>query len=149
VMREYWGNADATADTLLPGHWLKTGDFGRLEGGALFLASRRRDLILRGGENIYPFEIENRIDELADVTEVAVIGLDHPILGQEVKAIVVVAEGSTLTEDRVVEWCAAALASYKVPSQVEVRAAPLPRNASGKVMKHMLAEEGENIFEGE
>lgn len=149
VMREYWRNPEATADALLPGHWLKTGDFGRLEAGALFLASRKRDLILRGGENIYPFEIENRIDELPDVTEVAVIGVDHPMLGQEVKAIVVVAEGSTLTPEGVVEWCSAALASYKVPAHVEVRAAPLPRNASGKVMKHMLVDDADDIFEGE
>ena len=149
VMREYWGNPEATAETLLPGQWLKTGDFGRIEVGALFLASRRRDLILRGGENVYPFEIENRIDELPDVTEVAVVGVDHPMLGQEVKAIVVVVEGSSLTPEGVVEWCRAALASYKVPAHVEVRTAPLPRNASGKVMKHLLDEGGENIFEGE
>ena len=128
------------------GHWFRTGDFGRMEGGLLFIASRRRDLILRGGENIYPFEIENRIEEHPDVTEVAVFGVDHPMLGQEVKATVVVRDGATVTADELRQHCAATLSSYKVPAQVELRTEPLPRNASGKIMKHVLAGEAENTF---
>jgi acyl-CoA synthetase (AMP-forming)/AMP-acid ligase II len=141
VMLGYWRNDAANAETLLPGLWVRTGDFGRFEGGLLFLASRRRDLILRGGENIYPFEIENRLEEHPDVVEVAVLGVDHATLGQEVKAVVVVREGSALDADAVRAWCAAALASYKVPAHVELRTAPLPRNATGKVMKHALGAE--------
>jgi acyl-CoA synthetase (AMP-forming)/AMP-acid ligase II len=146
VMKEYWRHPEATAETLLPGRWVKTGDFGRLEHGVLFIASRKRDLILRGGENVYPFEIENRIEEHADVDECAVIGVDHPTLGQDIKAIVVVHPGSALTPEAVRAWCASTLASYKVPAQVDIRTAPLPRNPTGKVMKHVLADESASIF---
>ncbi len=146
VMLGYWRNEEANAETLLPGLWVRTGDFGRLQDGLLYLASRKRDLILRGGENIYPFEIENRIDQHPDVVEVSVIGAEHPTLGQEVKAVVVVREGSAVDADAVRVWCAEALASYKVPAHVELRTTPLPRNATGKVMKHVLADEAANIF---
>ncbi len=146
VMLGYWRNEEANSETLQPGLWVRTGDFGRYEDGLLYLAARKRDLILRGGENIYPFEIENRLEQHPDVAEVTVIGVDHPILGQEVKAIIVLREGATLDADEVRAWCAESLASYKVPSHVEVRTAPLPRNATGKVMKHVLADETTSIF---
>ena len=140
VMMEYWRNPEANAEVFMEGRWLKTGDFGRMDGGALFLASRRRDLILRGGENVYPFEIENRLDEHPEIEEAAVIGIDHDSLGQEIGAIVVVREPSTLTVDDVQRWCAETLASYKVPAHVDIRTTPLPRNPTGKVMKHLLAD---------
>jgi acyl-CoA synthetase (AMP-forming)/AMP-acid ligase II len=146
VMKEYWRHPEANAETFLPGRWLKTGDFGRVEGGALFLASRKRDLIIRGGENIYPFEIENRLEEHPEVEETAVFGVDHALLGQEVKAVVVVTDGATLTADDVQRWCAETLSSYKVPAHVELRTAALPRNATGKIMKHVLAGHAENTF---
>jgi acyl-CoA synthetase (AMP-forming)/AMP-acid ligase II len=146
VMLGYWRNDAANADTVLPQLWVRTGDFGRLEDGLLFIASRRRDLIIRGGENIYPFEIENRLEEHDDVVEAAVFGVDHEVLGQEVTAVVVVRAGSALDAGGVRTWCAEALASYKVPAHVEVRTEPLPRNATGKVMKHVLAGEAANTF---
>jgi long-chain acyl-CoA synthetase len=146
VMLGYYNNDKANADVFHPGRWVRTGDFGRLEQGALFIASRMRDMIIRGGENIYPFEIENRLDEHPDVLEAAVIGVDHPMLGQEVKAIVVVKLDSDLTDDGLRAWCAEALASYKIPAHVEIRTEPLPRNASGKILKHVLAGQGENTF---
>jgi acyl-CoA synthetase (AMP-forming)/AMP-acid ligase II len=146
VMLGYWRNEEANAETLLAGLWVRTGDFGRLEGGLLYLASRKRDLILRGGENVYPFEIENRIDQHPDVVEVSVIGVEHPTLGQEVKAVVVVREGSTLDADSLRVWCGEALAGYKVPAHVELRTTPLPRNATGKVMKHVLTDAAANVF---
>jgi long-chain acyl-CoA synthetase len=149
VMLGYWNHDSANAETLLPGRWLKTGDYGRLEGGLLFLASRRRDLIIRGGENIYPFEIENRIEEHPDVAEVAVLGVDHDVLGQEVKAIVVARPGAQVSADDVRSFCAEALASYKIPAIVEVRAEPLPRNPTGKVMKHVLAGASDDSFVAE
>ena len=96
VMPGYWSRPDATAETIGPGHWLRTGDIGRMVDGRLYLSSRRRDLIIRGGENIYPVEIENRLEEHPGVAEVAVIGVDHEELGQEVKAVVVPAPESTL-----------------------------------------------------
>ena len=146
VMKEYWNHSDANAEAFLPHRWLKTGDFGRLEAGALFLASRRRDLIIRGGENVYPFEIENRIEEHPDVIETAVIGVDHPVLGQEIKAVVVPRPGAVLSEAAIGGWCAETLSSYKVPAYVELRTEALPRNASGKIMKHLLTGETENMF---
>jgi long-chain acyl-CoA synthetase len=146
VMKEYWRHPEANAEVFLPGRWVKTGDFGRLEDGALFIASRKRDLIIRGGENIYPFEVENRLEEHPEISETAVFGVDHPILGQEVKAVVVVDPASSLTTSLVQQWCAETLSSYKVPAHVEIRHEPLPRNATGKIMKHVLAGEAENTF---
>ena len=99
-MLGYWHNDDADAETILPGRWIRTGDFGRLEDGVLYIASRLRDLIIRGGENIYPFEIEYRLDEHPDVIEAAVFGVDHAVYGQEVKAVVVVSAGATLDRRR-------------------------------------------------
>ena len=146
VMLGYWRNEEANSETLLPGLWVRTGDFGRLEDGLLYLASRKRDLILRGGENIYPFEIENRIELLSDVVECAVIGVEHLTLGQEVKAVIVVRDGSGLDAGQVRDWCAEALASYKVPAHVELRTSPFPRNASGKIMKHLLLDDADSGF---
>ena len=146
VMLGYYNNDKANADVFHPNRWVRTGDFGRIEDGAVFLASRMRDMIIRGGENIYPFEIENRLDEHPDVLEAAVIGVDHAMLGQEVKAILVVKPGSDLTSDGVRAWCAETLAAYKIPAHVEIRTEPLPRNASGKILKHVLAGHGENTF---
>ena len=93
VMKEYWRNPEATAQTILPGRWLRTGDIGWLKDGRLTVESRKRDLILRGGENVYPAEIELCLEAHPDVREAAVVGVDHPELGQEVKAIVVPAPG--------------------------------------------------------
>ncbi len=145
-MLGYWRNDAANAETILPGRWVRTGDYGRLEDGLLFLASRRRDLILRGGENVYPFEIENRLDEHPDVLEASVFGIEHPVLGQEVKAVVVVRDDSAVDAQQLRDFCAETLAGYKVPAQVEIRTNPLPRNATGKVMKHVLTDEAANIF---
>jgi long-chain acyl-CoA synthetase len=142
----YWNNPDATAEAFFPGGWLKTGDFGFLRDDILYLATRKRDMIIRGGENIYPIEIENRLDEHPDIAEVAVVGVDHRTLGQEVKAIVVARPGATLDVDDVRSFVGETLAYYKVPTHVEVRDEPLPRNATGKIMKHVLLGEAENTF---
>jgi long-chain acyl-CoA synthetase len=141
VMRGYWRNPAATAAVLAPDGWLRTGDLGRIEGGRLYLASRRHDLILRGGENVYPVEIEQRLEQHADVAEAAVLGVAHPELGQEVKAVVVPRPGAQLEPAALARWVGDALAYFKVPAHWEVRAAPLPRNATGKVLKHVLAGE--------
>ena len=138
-MLGYWDNPEADADTILEGRWVRTGDFGRLEDGVLHIASRVRDLIIRGGENIYPFEIENRLEEHEDVIEAAVYGIDDPTYGQEVKAVVVVRNGASCDGAELQAFSAAELASYKVPAVVELRTDPFPRTASGKVMKHVLA----------
>jgi long-chain acyl-CoA synthetase len=138
VMPGYWRRPEATAEVIGAGHWLRTGDIGRMEGGRLSLASRRRDLIIRGGENIYPVEIENRLEEHPGVAEVAVIPVEHEELGQEVRAVVVPVEGVELTPNELAAWCGDGLAYFKVPAHWDIRTEPLPRNASGKVVKQVL-----------
>jgi acyl-CoA synthetase (AMP-forming)/AMP-acid ligase II len=147
VMLGYWRNEDATRETFFEDGWLRTGDIGQFRDGLLFLASRKRDMIIRGGENIYPLEIENRIDEHPDVLEAAVVGVDHRELGQEVKAFVVPRPGRTIEEQAIRDFVAETLAYYKVPTHVEIRSEPLPRNATGKVLKPVLMGEAENTFE--
>jgi len=149
VMLGYWGNPEATKEAFFEGGWLRTGDIGQMRDGLLFLASRKRDMIIRGGENIYPLEIENRIDDHPDVEEVAVVGVDHRELGQEVKAIVVPKSGKHLDPKRLQEFVAEKLAYFKVPTYVEIREEPLPRNATGKVLKAVLLGEAENTFQEE
>ncbi len=132
----YWDNDAATRAALDSERWYHTGDYGHVRGGLLYLEGRRRDLIIRGGENIYPAEIENRLLEHPAITEAAVIGVDHPTLGQEVKAVLVIRPPG-LSDDDVRHWVGGTLASFKVPTQVEFRSS-LPYNPVGKVMKHLL-----------
>jgi acyl-CoA synthetase (AMP-forming)/AMP-acid ligase II len=94
VMLEYWQNPEATAAVIGPGRWLRTGDVGHLEDGRLYLCSRKRDLILRGGENVYPQEIEQRLEAHPQVAECAVVGVPDDELGQRVAAFVRVTEGA-------------------------------------------------------
>ncbi|MBT8453360.1 MAG: acyl--CoA ligase [Deltaproteobacteria bacterium] len=138
VMREYWEDPEATRHAIGAGRWLRTGDIGRLQDGKLYIASRKRDLILRGGENVYPFEIEQRLEAHPAIAEAAVIGVDHEELGQVAKAIVVWETNQRLGIEEMQRWVAEVLAYYKVPSEWEVRSAPLPRNATGKVLKDAL-----------
>jgi acyl-CoA synthetase (AMP-forming)/AMP-acid ligase II len=146
LMLEYFRDPEATARALRPGRWLATGDIGRLQGGYLFINSRARDMILRAAENIYPVEIEHRLEAHPDVAEAAVLGVDHPELGQEVKAIVVPRDGAELDPAELARFCGETLAPYKVPAHWEVRREPLPRNPAGKVLKNVLAGESENRF---
>lgn len=146
LMNEYFRHPQANAEAFFPGRWFNTGDFGRMEDGVVYIATRKRDLIIRGGENIYPFEVENCIEELPGVVETAVIGVDHEMLGQEVKAIVVIAPDTNLTDLDVHDHCRDKLSGYKVPAYIELRTERLPRNPSGKILKHVLAEGGEAGF---
>ena len=144
----YWENPAATADVLDADRWYRTGDYGAVRDGRLYLEGRRSDLINRGGENIYPVEIENRLLEHPDIADAAVVGVDHPTLGQAVKAFVV-RERDSLTAEDVHAWVAEALASFKVPAEVEF-IAELPRNAAGKVVKQMLTDASQpSTFEAE
>jgi acyl-CoA synthetase (AMP-forming)/AMP-acid ligase II len=140
VFLGYWDDPAATRAALDADRWYRTGDFGRVAGGLLFLESRRRDMILRGGENIYPIEIENRLVEHADIDDAAVIGVDDGELGQLVRAFVVRRAGSDLTGEQVRAWCAEALAAFKVPVAVEFRDA-LPYTETGKLLKQQLEDE--------
>jgi acyl-CoA synthetase (AMP-forming)/AMP-acid ligase II len=138
VMLGYWRNPEATAAAIGPGRWLRTGDIGRLDDGRLYLSSRRRDLILRGAENVYPIEVEKAIEDHPDVAEVAVFGVDDAEFGQAVKAVVVPRAGRALDVEDLRAFTAAAISYYKVPTQWEIRLEPLPRNASGKLTKEPL-----------
>jgi acyl-CoA synthetase (AMP-forming)/AMP-acid ligase II len=140
VFLGYWDDPTATENVLDADRWYRTGDSGRVAGGLLYLESRRRDMILRGGENIYPIEIENRLAEHADIDDAAVIGVDDAELGQVVKAFVVRRAGSDLTGEQVRAWCAEALAAFKVPVSVEFRNA-LPYTETGKLLKQRLEAE--------
>ncbi|MBW1760372.1 MAG: acyl--CoA ligase [Deltaproteobacteria bacterium] len=146
VMREYWDDAEATTAAIKPGRWLNTGDVGRLHNGKLYIASRKRDLILRGGENVYPFEIEQRLEAHPAIEEAAVIGVDHAELGQEVKAVIVFETDQEVAPEALQRWVADALAYYKVPSLWETRKEPLPRNATGKVLKNALRDTQDSMF---
>jgi long-chain acyl-CoA synthetase len=146
VMLEYWRRPTETATAIGAGRWLRTGDLGRLDAGRLTLASRRRDLILRGGENVYPAEIEQRLEQHPSVAEVAVVGVEHEELGQEVKAVIVPAPGAQPDAVELARFVGAALAYYKVPAHWEFRSEPLPRNATGKVLKHALQAGGSRDF---
>ena len=135
----YWSDPEATAATIDPDRWLNTGDIGRFDDDVyLYINSRARDMILRNAENIYPIEIEYRLDAHPSVAESAVFGVAHPEMGQEVKAVVVLAGDAPVDPDDLAEWCQQVLAPYKVPTQWEISTTPLPRNAAGKVVKREL-----------
>jgi len=146
IMAGYWNKPEATDETVRDG-WLYTGDIGYVdEDGFLYITDRKKDMIIRGGENIYCVEIENRLVEHPAIADAAVIGVPHPELGEEVKAVVQVEPGMSISEDEVRSWVAEALANFKVPAYVEIRNDKLPRNASGKLLKNVLRGEGEVSF---
>jgi len=134
-MLKYWGNPQATTETLKSGRWLAMGDIGKMIDGRLYINSRARDMIIKSGENIYPVEIEHRLESHPDIHEVAVLGVDHIQKGQEVKAVVVLTPSGKFEIDVFIEWCKETLAGYKIPDHWEHRIDPLPRTASGKVIK--------------
>jgi long-chain acyl-CoA synthetase len=140
-MLGYWDNPAATAETIDDDFWLDTGDIGRMVDGLLFIDSRARDMILHNGENVYPIEVEYRIDEHPGVMESAVYGLDDELTGQRVAASVVPNAGAELDEATMRAWCAETLSGFKVPTQWEIRTELLPRNAAGKVVNGALTGE--------
>jgi long-chain acyl-CoA synthetase len=151
LMKGYWNKPDATAEAIDADGFLHTGDIGHIDDeGYLTITDRKKDMIIRGGENIYCVEIENRLVEHPAIADAAVIGVPHAELGEEVKAVVQVEaqapEGGALTADDVRRWVAAELADFKVPAHVELRTEPLPRNASGKLLKNVLRGEGDVSF---
>ncbi len=143
LMAGYWNKPEATAEAIDAAGWLHTGDVGHLdEDGFLFITDRKKDMLIRGGENIYCVEIEQRLVDHPDIADAAIIGVPHPELGQEVKAVVQLVEGTTMTEAEVKQWVADGLAAFKVPTYVDVSYDKLPRNASGKLLKNVLRGEG-------
>jgi long-chain acyl-CoA synthetase len=139
MRRGYWNRPDATAEAITPHGWFRSGDIGRFdEDGFLYLVDRAKDMIIRGGENVYCVEVEQELFEHPDVIDAAVVGVPHKVLGEEVKAIVQLKPGSTVTIEELRAHCAARLANFKVPEYVELRDEPLPRNPAGKVLKNLL-----------
>jgi acyl-CoA synthetase (AMP-forming)/AMP-acid ligase II len=134
----YWRLPEETASALTPDGWLRTGDAAwRDEDGYLYLHDRIKDLIISGGENIYPAEVENALAANPDVADVAVIGVPSPRWGETPKAVVVPAPGATIDPDALLADVRTRLARYKCPTSIEVVDA-LPRNASGKVLRREL-----------
>ncbi|WP_280247694.1 class I adenylate-forming enzyme family protein [Nocardia abscessus] len=135
VMLGYWRDEAATAAAITPDRWLRTGDIGVLENGRLRLSGRRSDLILRGGENVYPTEIEQCLEDHPAVRECAVVGVPDADLGQQVAALVVIDDSTATTEDELRAFAAERLAYYKVPARWRLTTTALPRNATGKVVR--------------
>ncbi|MEE2032284.1 class I adenylate-forming enzyme family protein [Rhodococcus chondri] len=135
VMLGYWDDEEATAKTIAPDRWLRTGDYGVVENGRLRLLGRRADLIQQNGENIYPSEVERTLSEHPAVRECLVTGVPHPDWGQEVLAVVVVVADSTVTKEDLTRFVAERLAYFKVPTQWRLTRDLLPRNATGKIVR--------------
>lgn len=146
VMPGYWNNQAATDEVIRDG-WLRSGDVGYLDDeGFLYITDRAKDMIIRGGENIYCVEIENRLVEHPGVAEAAVFGVRHPTLGEEVKAVIRLEPDAVVGQDELRGWVAETLADFKVPAYIELTHEHLPRNASGKLLKNVLRGEGEVSF---
>ncbi|HTJ35715.1 MAG TPA: AMP-binding protein [Dactylosporangium sp.] len=140
VMAGYWQRPEETAHTLLEGGWMRTGDVGRLDDdGYLYLVDRAKDMIVSGGENVYPAEVERALQAHDEIAEVAVVSAPSPRWGESPVAVVVREAGSALTEEALIAWVRDRLAHYKCPVAVHFVEA-LPRNASGKVLRRVLRE---------
>jgi long-chain acyl-CoA synthetase len=141
VVKGYWGLPEATEQTF-GGGWLKSGDLARVDDeGFVYIVDRAKDMVIRGGENVYCVEVEGVLFEHPEIADAAVIGVPHQVLGEEVGAAIVRAPGSSLTADDVRAHVASRLAGFKVPAHVFFRDEPLPRNPAGKVLKRELRDE--------
>jgi fatty-acyl-CoA synthase len=137
VMAGYYKDPEATSETLRGG-WLHTGDLGRLdEEGFLYIVDRKKDMIITGGENVYPREIEEVLYGHPKILEAAVIGLPDPDWGERIHAVVALKEGESLSEQEVIDYCKRYIASFKKPKSVEF-VDRLPRSPAGKVLKRIL-----------
>ncbi len=140
IVKGYWNRPEATAETFVDG-WVRTGDLAKLdEEGFCFIVDRAKDMIIRGGENIYSSEVENILYEHPAVTDAALVGIAHPTLGEEPAAVVHLAPGMTATEEELRAWVGERLAKFKVPVRIVFTTGTLPRNANGKILKRELRE---------
>jgi long-chain acyl-CoA synthetase len=141
VVKGYWNKPDATEAAFGEG-WFKSGDLARLDdSGFVYIVDRAKDMVIRGGENVYCAEVEAVLFEHSDVLDVAVVGVPHQVLGEEVGAVVVVRPGSAVTAGDLQTHVGERLAAFKVPAHVFFRSEPLPRNPAGKVLKRELRDE--------
>ncbi|MGB3808769.1 MAG: class I adenylate-forming enzyme family protein [Parvibaculum sp.] len=138
VVKEYWNKPEATAQTFIDG-WVRTGDLARLdEEGFCYIIDRAKDMLIRGGENIYCVEVENVLYEHPAVMDAAIVAVPHRTLGEEPGAVVHLKPGATATEEELRHFVAAKLAAFKVPVKVVFWPETLPRNANGKILKTEL-----------
>ncbi|WP_019562081.1 MULTISPECIES: malonyl-CoA synthase [Caldimonas] len=148
VFKGYWRMPEKTQEEFTPDGWFKTGDVGRFDAkGYLTIVGRSKDLIISGGYNVYPAEVEGYINEMPGVAESAVIGVPHPDFGEGVVAVVVPKPGAQLDPQAIVAQLKRQIANYKVPKQVFVQS-ELPRNAMGKVQKNLLRQQHQGLFKG-
>jgi len=141
VVQGYWRKPQATRETFTDG-WLHTGDLARVGAdGLLYIVDRKKDMINRGGENVYCIEVENALAGAPGVGEAAVVPVPDEMMGEKVGAVIVSAVAGALDIDAVLAHCRSHLADFKIPQYVAVRAEPLPRNAGGKLLKRTLREE--------
>jgi long-chain acyl-CoA synthetase len=141
VVQGYWNKPEATAETFVDG-WLHTGDLARVdEDGLIYIADRAKDMINRGGENVYSIEVENALAGAPGVGECAVVGVPDEMMGEKVGAVVVPAPGADVDVSAVIAHVAEEIADFKVPQYMAVRGEPLPRNPGGKVLKAQLRDE--------
>lgn len=139
IMKGYWNNPEATNEAIKDG-WLLTGDLAKTdEEGFLFIVGRKKEMIISGGENIYPLEIEQVIRQLTGVLEVAVVGVADPLWGEVPEAFIVKENESALTEQDILDYCQGAIAKYKIPKKVTFLK-EMPKNATGKILKTHLVE---------
>ena len=140
VMKGYWNRPDETASTLTDG-WLHTGDIGKMdEEGYFYIVDRKKDMILSGGLNVYPRDIEEVFYENPKVQEAAAIGIPHPSRGESVKVFVALKEGETATQEELIEYCKDKIAKFKLPTEIEFRN-ELPKTNVGKILKKDLRAE--------
>ena len=143
VVAGYWRKPVQTAETFVDG-WLHSGDLARIDDeGLVYVVDRKKDMINRGGENVYCVEVENALAAHPAVGEVAVVGVADPMMGEKVGAVVVPLPGRELDPDDLVAFARERLADFKVPQYLSVRSEPLPRNPGGKVLKPPLREQGD------
>ena len=137
VMRGYWQREDATAETIIDG-WLHTGDIAMMDAeGYFFIVDRKKDMIISGGYNVYPRDIEEVLFEHPKIAEATAIGVPHPKRGEQVKVFVVLKPGESATAEEILEFCQGKLATYKLPTELEFKA-ELPKTNVGKVLKKDL-----------
>jgi len=149
VFKGYWRMPEKTKEEFTSDGWFKTGDVGRFDAdGYLTIVGRSKDLVISGGYNVYPAEVEGMINELPGVAESAVVGVPHPDFGEAVVAVVVPRPGAQLQPDEIVAALKGRIANFKVPKRVFV-APELPRNTMGKVQKKLLRDQHQGLFQGE
>jgi long-chain acyl-CoA synthetase len=138
IVKGYWNKPEATAEAITDG-WFHSGDIARIDDeGFVYILDRAKDMLIRGGENIYCVEVENALYSHPAVVDAAVIGIPHPVLGEEVGAIVQIKDGMQASEAELQAHAATQIAGFKVPVRIEIRRESLPRNANGKILKREL-----------